>query len=160
MNIRDYDPSFFIPEAMQKAPNWVLWTLEENDEGKVRKMPYNARNGLRASSKKPEDWTDYETATHVWQSGKYRGVGFMLGGSGLVFIDVDHAIDADGCLNDQAAYIMEALKSSAYCECSQSGSGLHFFVIGEIPRSFRNSDIGVEMYSDAGHYAAMTGRAI
>lgn len=161
MNIRDFKPVSFIPEAMRNKPNWILWRLERNDAGLIRKVPYTS-DGHKASSNRPTDWHDYKTAAHVWETSgdKFKGIGFMLGKSNLVFIDLDDAINDAGEFNEQAVYVMETLKDSAYCELSQSGSGLHFFVKGSIPRSFRNSSVGVEMYSGSGHYAAMTGKAV
>lgn len=161
MNTGDFTISHYIPVAMKDRKSWVLWSLKANDAGKLRKVPFRVLDGRMASSQEPKGWSDYETAAHVaLKSSQYRGLGFMLGGSDLVFIDLDHAIDEAGEFNEAASYVMDKLRSSAFCELSQSGNGLHFFCNGVIPRSFRNEAAGVEMYSGSGHYAAMTGQAV
>ena len=46
-----------------------------------------------------------------------------------------------------------------FIEVSQSGRGLHILALGEIPKSFKNSQNGVEMYNDR-RFVSMTGRTV
>jgi putative DNA primase/helicase len=89
-----------------------------------------------------------------------NGLGFVIEKSSrIVFIDIDHCIDEDGKLSNIAHDILSAFRERTYVEISQSGNGLHILTLGEIPRSFKNSKNGVEMYSD-GRYVAFTGDAL
>ncbi|MCL2072084.1 MAG: DNA primase, partial [Oscillospiraceae bacterium] len=75
--------------------------------------------------------------------------------SGIVGIDIDHCI-SDGKLNETATAILAKLPPT-YVEYSPSGSGLHIFLKGSLPKGGnRNSETGVEMYSTA-RYFTMTG---
>ena len=136
-----------IPEEMKNIPNWVLW--------KSNKEPYSVMTGGRASSTNPGTWVSYERAVRAWTE-DYAGVGFVFTlAAGIIFIDIDHCI-CDSVMDERARDILGAFKGDVYYEVSQSGTGLHIFVKGTIPRSFKNSRNGVEMYSQ-GRYCAVTG---
>lgn len=151
----------FIPESLQALPCWVLWRLEHR-HGRATKIPYRADgSGQRASSTDPETWCSYEQAAARLERerDKFNGLGVAIKeGSGLVFIDLDHVVDVDGTLSDFAAGVLERFPD-AYVELSQSGSGLHIFCRGTVPRSFRDSHLGLEVY-DSKRYAAITGNAL
>ena len=55
--------------------------------------------------------------------------------------------------------IVSQFESMTFVELSQSGTGVHIFTKGTIPRSFKNDKQNVEMYSK-GRFCAMTGNAI
>ena len=151
---------YYVPPAMMNLPNWVLWKLEENN-GRMTKIPYQ-RDGLhKASSIGARTWCSYADAVSALHDHpEMSGLGFVIEKrSRIVFIDIDHCIDEDGEISDTARDILSAFRGRSYAEVSQSGSGLHILTLGEIPRSFKNSKTGVEMYSD-GRYVAFTGDAM
>ena len=155
-----YNTHTFIPDALKRLQNWVLWRIEERD-GTPTKVPYSPVYNGRASSTNPNSWGSYRAAGAILMKylNRFRGLGFVLSlESGLVFVDIDDCISETGVLDDRATDIINTL-GVTFCEVSQSGRGLHLFVIGTIPKSFKNPNNGVEMYSCA-RYCAITGNAI
>lgn len=152
-----YKTSFYIPDEMKARRSWVLWRLETVRDRKT-KVPYSAVYSGKASTTNPASWSSYADARRVLDNSKgyYNGLGYVLTGDGLVFIDIDHCITAEG-LSATAADILHTM-GRTFVEISQSGTGLHLFAHGTIPRSFKNSKNGVEMY-DGGRYCAITGNA-
>ena len=62
------------------------------------------------------------------------GVGFVLTlKSGIVCIDINNCIDANGKLDDEASKIV--LEFNSWTEISTSGRGLHIWVKGKVPRN-------------------------
>ena len=155
----------YFPPFMTVLKSWVLWRLETRNE-KPTKVPYQP-NGSRASTTDPATWATHQEVINALkeQSGTYDGIGFVLSQDArLIFIDIDHCIQPDGSYDDRAIDILNAFSDDdgeliTYAEISQSGTGIHLFVIGEIPRSFKNSKLNVEMYA-SDRYCAMTGNAL
>lgn len=160
---------FFIPSSMIELPNWILWRKEES-KGRTTKIPYYVKEDrspegysvYHASSTNPDTWRNYHKVFGflLVHKGEFSGIGFVITlESGLIFIDIDDCIDDEGILDDRAQDILSTLKDTAFCEISQSGHGLHLFVKGKIPRSFKNPLNGVEMYAEK-RYCAITGNAL
>lgn len=153
---------FFIPEALKSLPQWVLWKIEYVD-GKARKVPYSARTLRKAKSNDPSTWSDYDTALDLFNRrvSEFSGIGFVFTEeAGIIFIDIDHCINPDtGELSPIAEDVLQEFDQNTFCEVSQSGEGLHIFAYGSIPRNFKNSGIGVEMYIKE-RYCAITGNAL
>lgn len=156
----DYKVRPYIPMMLRDHPSWVLWKKVDR-KGKPTKVPFSAKWSGQASSTDPNSWTTFEAARKVYSTNRdrYNGLGFVIDRkSGLVFVDVDGCIDEEGKLDKRGALVLNTLRPT-FCEVSQSGHGLHFFVIGTIDRSFNNRNVGIEMY-DSGRFCAMTGQAI
>ncbi len=121
-----------VPQSMKDTPNWCLWKAEERN-GKTNKVPYSPNYNGHASSSNPNTWSTYEKAYKRFKDNIsiYSGLGFQLSGSGLIFIDLDHCIE--GATPSRMAKDFLNVLDGGYCEVSQSGTGLHFFVRGEIP---------------------------
>lgn len=151
----------YYPESYKKLPIWALWRIEADSKGRPTKVPYSAHSNRRASSIDPNTWGTFGQVTNRFRSrpGYYSGISMMISKDyGLVFIDIDHCIDDDGVMNETAADIIGAF-TDQYIEYSQSGTGIHIITKGFIPRSFKNSRNGVEMYADK-RFCALTGNAI
>ena len=153
MRIFDYS---MIPEELKSFNNWVFFK---------DKIPYSAKYKGRAKANDPETWTSYEDALTKYQTDigmrplnrEYDGLGFVVSkDTGIIFIDIDHCMDDSGMLYGRAFDIVSAFSDRPYVEISQSGTGLHILAYGSIPRSFKNSKNGVEMYSDK-RVCALTG---
>lgn len=152
----------YIPNMMKELPHWVLWKIETDANGRKTKIPYSALYNGKASSTNPKTWTTHEQALKKYNANKdlYSGIGFVFTRDiELVFIDIDHCILEDGSFTSIASEILNSTQDWGFCEVSQSGTGLHLFVGGSIPKSFKNSKNGVEMYCD-GRFVAMTGNAL
>lgn len=117
--------------------NWVRWKLEPDKSGKLTKPPYIIGKEAKASTKKPTDWTDLQTAlAHVNQLDTEAGIGFVFGGDAIR--DEFVAFDLDGCVDpdtDEVTEWAERLieKLDSYVEYTPSGKGLRIWVIGKYP---------------------------
>lgn len=157
----------YVPSLLKNTPNWVLWKLESGKNGKLTKVP--KKPGVlplsNASKTNSDHWNDYDFTMDRFKSlqgTKYEvnGLGIVLTESmNVVFVDIDHCIDPDTRQLDERGKEFLQLFPDTYCELSQSGTGLHFFVTGHIPRAFNNRDVHIEMYADKA-YCAFTHNAI
>ena len=143
-------PENRIPLGLATLPQWVCWRLEPDPKGgKDRKVPYDPKTSLRASSTNPATWATLEAALAAKEQYTYSGLGYVFTKeSGIVGIDIDHCRDSQtGALNEIAAAITQRL-SGTYGEISPSGTGIHLFVQGDMPgKGNKNSETGVEMYA-------------
>ena len=149
----------FFPNTMRTLPNWVLWKLETVNDRQT-KVPFSIYH-RHASSTNPKTWTTFENALRVYESSdEYSGIGFVFTlDSGIVFIDIDHCLNEHGEGDDRMKDILSKFEGKTFAEYSQSGTGVHIFVKGTIPRSFKNDKQNVEMYAEK-RFCAMTGDAI
>lgn len=179
-------------DALQAREWWVSWILD--GEGRKRPVapwqtgsayPVKWRNTLEDDDR-PE--TDFETA-HRWAGLRTSevpcpddvhsdelGLGLILPtdrpapDERIVLIDWDDVRDPEtGALHPVAAAYLKT--GTTYAELSQSGTGVHQFVIGELPdrgkliteiddEPFVGDDRPqVEIY-DGGRHVAMTGRHV
>ena len=155
--LSDYTTKYY-PTQLKSLPNWVLWRLEDV-EGRQTKVPYSALYHGKASSTNPKTWTTYENAVEYYNThmDEYDGIAFVFTEeSRLVFIDIDHCLDENGVLSELAKAVLNTFKRPTFYELSQSGTGLHIVAEGTIPKSFKNSRLGIEMYNK-GRFCAMTG---
>lgn len=123
---------------------WICYGLvNDNEKGKIDKIPKNPHNGYNASCNNKESWSDYNTAVNAVKRYGFNGIGFELD-NGIVGVDLDDALDENGKLTKDADDIVEALDS--YTEISPSGKGLHIFCKGKLPPGRRRKG-NIEMYS-------------
>lgn len=144
----------YIPDALRKRRAWVVWRMEERD-GRMTKVPYSVNARARAKSDDPSTWGDFSDALLAYKD--FDGVGIMLAGGEYTCIDLDHCV-TDGVVDDWAEQIVA--KVDSYTETSQSGEGLHIFVLGTPPKGRRRKGT-IEMYGpDDNRYIAVTGRRV
>lgn len=151
----------FYPETLKTLPIWILWRLESDPKGRPTKVPYSAQYNGRASSTNPASWGTFDQAMkeYNFRPDYYNGLAIVISKQyNLIFIDIDHCIDEEGVYNDTAIDIIESF-GPQYIEFSQSRTGIHIIAKGEIPKSFKNSSNGVEMYNDK-RFCALTGNAL
>ena len=151
-----------IPEALREQP-WVLWREEPRPGDKPAKVPYRVADPWRrASSTDPASWAAFEDAVDAYSAlaglahatcGPVAGIGVVLTlTAGITCLDLDRVIAPDGALDTRAETIVECCDS--WTEISPSGTGLHVFVLGAVPRALKGAQL--EVYSDA-RYIAVTG---
>ena len=148
------------PVELTSTPRWLCWRLEPDPKGgKPRKVPYDPKNGHKASSTNPDTWGTLAEASAAKDKYMFAGVGYVfVEESGVVGVDIDHCIDENGQLNDIAQTIIG--QHPTYTEISPSGTGLHLFYHGPMPgKGNKNSNTGVEMYASA-RYFTMTGKQL
>ena len=133
---------------------WVCWKAEERN-GKISKVPINAKTGGYAMSNNPATWSDFQTA--VKMSRNFSGIGFMLG-NGIFGVDLDDMDDEierfkNGDSDNIIAEFVYTLES--YAEYSPSGKGIHILCKGELPPGGRRKG-NFEFYEN-GRFFTVTG---
>ena len=132
-------------QQLKARSQWVGYT--------ANKVPMNPHTGGAAQSNNPDTWA---TAAEAWAAKKqYRwaGIGYVFTiAAGVVGVDLDHCFDDDDRLSDDAAQIVDMMRS--YTERSPSGRGLHILACGKVPRSVIKP--GFEMYCEK-RFFTMTG---
>src|SRR5579864_3899506 len=144
-----------IPSELRDRKQWVVW--------KHDKVPYNPRSHDLASTKDPSTWSSFGDAVTACHNGMFKGIGFVFTAADpFVGVDLDHCRNPDtGAIEPWAKSIVDPLDS--YTEISQSGTGLHVFVKGNLPGKKRKKSVpgggALEMY-DSGRYFTMTGNRL
>lgn len=143
----------------REVKQWVCWRLTpDQNRGKPRKVPVDAKTGKAAASNRVETWSDYDTAVDALERYGYTGLGFMFTKEcGVVGVDIDHCYDPETQKFNEIATDILA-KQPTYAEYSPSGDGCHLWFRGiKPPGSSKNSGTGVEMY-DSARYFTVTGK--
>lgn len=139
-----------IPAELRAHARWAPWRAVWNAKrGKWDKVPCSP-SGYMLSTKRPEAWVPFEVALAAYQAtpGRFAGVGYLMTGEhGLVGVDLDRCVDAQGLIAPWARELLLLLGSAA--ELSPSGLGLRAWVRGEAAFDWCNHEQGVEVY--AGH---------
>jgi hypothetical protein len=148
-------PDAIPPEL--RALGWVVWRAETRGEGKPTKVPYQVvqHPRRRASSTNPATWGTFNEAiaATIIPDVPVDGIGVVLTAEAdITCIDLDHVIAGDGQLDHRAETIVE--RCDSFTEVSPSGTGLHIFVRGRVPRALKGPHI--EVYS-TDRYIAVTG---
>src|ERR1039458_6387419 len=80
-----------VPDDLAELDRWAVWRMEEG-----AKIPYRT-SGRRASSVNPLHWGELESARAALAVGNFTGLAFaFFKEDGLVGIDLDNSLDADG----------------------------------------------------------------
>ena len=153
-----------VPEEMKHLPHWVVAT--------ANKLPINPASGYGAKSNDPSTWSSFDVCLSYLkenygkevsignQMSSIEGLGFMFQKeTGLVGIDIDHCLDANGNIVDERVKaILDA--NDAYAEVSKSCSGIHIISRGQ--KNFSSNkmhltdEIVLEVY-DSARYFFITG---
>lgn len=118
-----------LPKELRANGLFCLWRYEQDEKGRPTKVPYNPNMPERkASSTDKGCFAAFDKARMVkgfdgLGTGMFRGL-FPRGE--LCGIDIDHCIDDQGKLTDQAQKVLKILKW-CYWEKSPSGHGLRGF---------------------------------
>jgi hypothetical protein len=141
------------------SPQWLCWRSELRN-GKATKVPYDPKNGDRASTADAKTWGTYEQAEEALgdPSNGYKGVGF-------VFTENDPytGIDLDKCRDPETGefepWARELIQEiGTYTEISPSGRGVHMFVRAKLPGAGHRAG-QIEIYS-SGRYFTVTGESV
>jgi putative DNA primase/helicase len=154
-----------IPGELPPFARWVCWRAVF-DGRNLTKMPVLASNPRSAARKnKPADWCDFSSAVESYlqhrdsaNGSRVDGIGIVCG-AGLVAIDMDECVGADGELTPEAADVVRRFNYT-YAELSPSGRGVRLFLLGELPgKSITAKAAGVELYG-APNYVTVTGHRL
>ncbi len=110
-------------------------------------MPYNARNGRKASHSDSRTWSSFPEAYDAYVRDGWDGIGFVLtSGDPYTAIDLDGVRDPDtAVLQPWAEEIIETF--GGYVEVSPSGKGIHIYIKGELPTKEGRKGDFIEAYS-------------
>ena len=139
-----------IPGELCLLSQWVCVSAES-------KVPLKAWEKTAASTTNPETWASYYAARETMNSKNNDWcdyLGFVFAGNGIVGIDIDCGVDAEGFITPLAADIIGRCRS--YTERSKSGRGFHILLKGVLPFKGKNNLAGVEIYQSA-RYFILTG---
>ncbi len=148
-----------VPQVLKERNQWVLWKLEQNDDGRNTKVPYN-KNGFRAKTNDSSTWMTFEDArtAYIESPEEYSGLGFVFSKDdpfiGFDWDDVRNPITGEF----YSDILDEILSLASYAEISQSGEGVHVIAIGKVPGPRRRNN-GREMY-DHDRFFVVTGNHI
>jgi hypothetical protein len=151
-----------VPLELQRLPA-VLWRAEPRGDDKPAKVPYQIADPVRrAKSTDPATWGTFWDAVDAYAAlvtapadphrGPIVGVGVVLTAEGgITCLDLDRVLEGDQ-LDPRAARLVQAWES--WTERSPSGTGLHVFVRGQLPKAIKGEQI--EVYA-RDRYIALTG---
>lgn len=143
-----------IPSELKEIEQWVCWKAEDRN-GKISKVPINAKTGGYAQSNNPATWVKFEQAVEM--SKHFSGIGFMLG-NGIFGIDLDNMdSEIEKYKNsDNENIIAEFIHGlGSYAEYSPSGNGIHILCKGTLPEGGRRKG-NFEFY-ETGRFFTVTG---
>lgn len=152
-----------IPAELKARPQWCVWKLIVNDDGKATKPPFQARNpnyGLNVGE--PATWATYEEAVACMQNNPttVNGIGYVFSPLDEYFgTDIDDENKVDPSLLETRRAVVSQLinNTSTYAEISPSGNGLHIIGKGKLPAQGRRSTaMQIEVYSEY-RFFTMTG---
>ena len=144
-----------IPQELKEVNNWVCWNPE--------KIPINPKTGQYAKSTDSGTWGSYKEAIRLSKHHEDLGIGFMIGDTDYIAIDLDDVEEdlmgyIDGGIENIVYEFIDNLKS--YAEISPSGKGIHIWTKGTINLDGNRKD-KVEMYDkNSPRYLTFTGNII
>jgi hypothetical protein len=150
---------------------WAGWRFRQNGNGAWQKPPVVAVDPKRlASSKKPEDWCDFDTALTSLGAGAIDGISLLLTEGGPVAgLDLDRCVDsATNAVKRWAQlFVRRAMAAKVYIELSPSGTGLRILGstsadAGKVHRnelvSIKDEPARIEVYRNSVKPLSITGR--
>lgn len=156
----DSAPSVYadVPQELKNLKQWCLY-----DEKKVPLTPA----GKPCPSNDEDHWSTFESVCAAMRkNARFKGIGFMFrAGGGLVGIDLDDCIRADGSLKTWGLKVLTEI-GCGYVEYSPGGKGLHIIVRGKKPGPHARKKVTnksgqavgeIEMY-DERRYFTITGK--
>ena len=139
-----------IPDELKAMHRWAPWQAVFNiKRGKFDKLPKSAVHPeIGISTAAPEKWFTHDQAltAYIKAKGMLSGVCFVMTGiEGVVGIDMDNCMDADGVVAPWAQEVIRTANS--YTEISPSGRGLRIFALGiSDGPDWTNNEVGIEVY--------------
>lgn len=155
----DIDAEEAYPSELKSYDQWILWKLEGQEEGKLKKIPYTT-SGNKAKTNDSTTWTSFDEVFEIYRekSDTYSGIGFVFTQEDpFIGIDYDHVIDSTTGEFDPEIWD-EIASLNSYAEMSQSSKGAHVIAIGSSPGTKTRNGCR-EMYT-SGRFFAITGNHI
>ena len=137
-------------------PRFLCWALIPQEDGAVKKIPYNPTTGRNASCDDPTTWVDFETAKAAVLAGQYHSIGIALGKDlGLTIVDFDKIIAKLG--DPWPSWVLNIVEDlDSYTEISASGRGLHVLAWGAVPSNLNRQKPQIEIHDSDKMFAIST----
>lgn len=141
-----------IPEELSTRKIWLLWAeLKRGDDStKIPIAPWiTGTYHTPINAHDQNNWTTYEEAEQYQRDANVQSVGLAFEiCDGIVGIDLDDCIDADGKISDFASDLVK--KTDTYVEISPSGTGLHILGLGRKRKALIHTGTSqkIEIYSE------------
>ena len=159
INIGDYRAPVRLPAELLAAKTWLVWRLVQiPGEKKPKKIPYyidgRAREGDHGSEADLQALVSFDRAVAAVSRGRWTGVGLaMVRSNGLVALDFDDCVDAQGNIDPQVLPLI----AGTYSEFSPSGKGVRAFYSGNVrDRKDNKRKPEIEFFCGSG-YVTVTG---
>ncbi len=154
-----------IPQEMRRLSQWLVWHPVRQSDGRVAKVPMDAKTGGPASHSDPSTWCSFpQVLDFLWCHPELADWG-----AGFVFTDEDEftGIDFDTSkvhhdnMPAHQWFREKALGVGSYTEVSPSGNGIHVLIRGRLRtrRGSKLDPLGLEVYSSL-RFFTMTGMVI
>lgn len=152
-----------IPEELKALRQWVIWRAVTNEQGRVTKPPFQARQPqYQASVDRPETWATFEECVAVMRAHPdlAHGLGFVFTRNDPYFgIDIDsEGKVSPAVLETRREFVSAMLEGPlTYTERSPSGEGYHIIGRGRLPEAGKRvTSLQVEVYGED-RYFTFTG---
>jgi Protein of unknown function (DUF3987) len=143
---------------------WVTWSWIKNGSGKWTKPPFQARVPHRlAKNNDSATWSSHAEAVQAVKQGAGKGIGFVLTGTEVAAIDLDHCRDPETGVIDAWAQVIVDRAPQAYVEVTVSGCGLRIIGTATGHKTHTKYGIdgrigaGIELYRRAVRYVTVSG---
>jgi hypothetical protein len=143
-----------IGDDLRAIPRWVHWRPVPKANGKIDKIPTDPATSKNIDSTAESNWKTFDDAVATLRPG--LGIGIVLNGDGLIGIDLDECVDADGTLTEDAAADVAAFGSCAMF--SPSSLGIRIITRGVLPPKDRKNG-PFEIY-DRDRFLTITGNRV
>ncbi|MDO8249102.1 MAG: VapE family protein [Rhodoferax sp.] len=142
-------------------PGWLVWDPERgNPNGTAKgKVPIDPTTGDSAKVNQPGTAGTFEQALQAIPEGGGIGVLMTDATQGIIALDFDHVVNADGSYSGLGQEVFNQFKTT-YIELSPSGTGLRVFVLGQANTEHQRGG-GVELYpAGAKRWLRVTGAVL
>lgn len=147
-----------LPIELRLKKRWCFTGSINEQDPSLQKAPHVLHNGLMRKVDSTADHAllmDWETISGLREQYPLRGIGFILTeGDNLTCIDLDYKDNTAINITERNANIVKTLNT--YTEVSQSGCGLHLWLLGEVKGAIKTPDF--EVYSKE-RFIICTGQA-
>jgi hypothetical protein len=151
---------------LTKLNQWVIWKWEQGKTGKMTKVPYQGRRpGRLAKTTDPQTWCSLNDAMAAYCDGNGDGIGFVLSGSEIAAVDLDHCRNAStGEIHPWARDLID--RCGSYVEITPSKEGLRIIGLAtgdKLHRKFNVPDgngAQCELYRKADRYITISANEV
>ena len=141
--------------------HWFNWSPEVGnaDGTKKGKVPINPTTGRMGRVNDSETAGTFDQAAQAITTGGGVGVLMTTAKPGVIALDFDHVVNADGSFSALGQEVFNQFKTT-YIELSPSGTGLRVFALGQV-NTERQRGGGVEFYpAGVGRWLRVTGAVL